>query len=291
MDANEWIVEQFEDNRAHLHAVALRMLGSRGEADDAIQEAWLRLSGAPADINNPQAWLTTVVGRICLNMLRARSGRRDEPSGVQLPDPVITLAMSGPEDDALVADSVGVALLVVLDTLTPAERLAFVLHDIFEVPFPDIGLMLGRTGAAARQLASRARRRVRGAKAEPEPDRELHRQIVDAFFAAARAGDFDALVRALDPDVVAYVDSGRGVVDMVRGAAVVAKLAQSYYQPSAVLQPVFVNGEVGVVILAGGKPAAVLGFSIVGERITAIEAINDRARVRSFALPFGDCPT
>src|SRR5262249_36486285 len=169
-DGNEWMLEQFEAYRAHLQAVALRMLGSRAEADDAVQEAWLRLRGATSDIENPQAWLPTVVGRICLNMLRARSRRRDEPRGVQLPDPVVTLPVGGPEENALMADSVSVALLVVLDTLTPAERLAFVLHDIFEVPFTDIGPMLGRSSAAARQLASRARRRVQGATVEPEPD-------------------------------------------------------------------------------------------------------------------------
>src|SRR5262249_23713873 len=208
-----------------------------------------------------------------------------------LPDPVVTLTVGGPEENALMADSVSVALLVVLDTLTPAERLAFVLHDIFDVPFTDIGPMLGRSSAAARQLPSRARRRVEGATVEPEPDRERHRQIVDAFFAAARAGDFDTLVRALDPDVVALVDSGPGVVNMVRGAATVAKLAQDYFRPSAVLRPVLVNGEVGVVILATDQPAAVIAFTIRGERITAIEAINDRARVRSFALPFGDRPS
>ena len=288
MDGDTWIVDEFEIHRAHLRAVAVRLLGSQSEADDALQETWLRLSGARSDIHNPQAWLTTVISRVCLNMLRARNNRRDEPSGVQLPDPIITLETSDPEQDALMADSVSVALLVVLDTLTPAERLAFVLHDIFDVPFTDISSMLGRSSAAARQLASRARRRVQAANIEPEPDRKRHRQIVDAFFAAARAGDFEGLVAVLDPDITARGDNGRGVLLTVHGAAAVAKQAQAYYQPSSLLRPALVNGDVGVVVFRSGQPVAVLGFTIWRDRITALEAINDRARLRSLVPPFPD---
>ncbi|MGH2816461.1 MAG: sigma-70 family RNA polymerase sigma factor, partial [Actinomycetota bacterium] len=211
MDENEWLAERFEDHRAHLRAVAYRMLGSLTEADDAVQDTWLRLSRSGADgVENLGGWLTTIVARVCLNMLRARTTRREEALGVHLPDPVISpQGMLQPDEEAVLADSVGLALLVVLDTLSPAERLAFVLHDMFQLPFEEIAPMVGRSPAAARQLASRARRRVKGA-AIPAPDPDLARQrdVVDAFFRAARGGDFDGLVGLLDPEVVLRADFG-----------------------------------------------------------------------------------
>src|SRR5438876_3705176 len=213
MDESEWLAERFEEHRAHLRAVAYRMLGSLTEADDAVQDTWLRLSRAGASgVENLGGWLTTIVARICLNMLRSRTTRREESLGVHIPDPVISPdGELQPEQEVLLADSVGLALLVVLDSLTPAERLAFVLHDMFELPFEEIAPMVGRTPTAARQLASRARRRVKGTEIPaPDPDLARQREVVDAFFAAARAGDFDALVQVLDPDVVLRADFGAG---------------------------------------------------------------------------------
>src|SRR6266545_2144523 len=209
MDEQAWQTEQFERHRGHLHAVAYRMLGSLSEADDAVQEAWLRLSRSDTDaVDNLGAWLTTVVGRVCLDMLRARRSRREDYVGTWLPEPIVAADAPSPEDEALMADSVGLALLVVLETLSPAERLAFVLHDTFGVPFDEIAPIVGRTPTAARQLASRARRRVRGAAPVPEPDLARQREVVDAFLAAARGGDFDTLLALLDPDVVLRVDRG-----------------------------------------------------------------------------------
>jgi RNA polymerase sigma-70 factor (ECF subfamily) len=212
MDERDWLVERFEAHRSHLRAVAYRMLGSLSEADDAVQEAWVRVSAAEtSDVENLGGWLTTVVARVCLNMLRSRTTRREEPLDAHVPDPIVSRGDAiDPEHDALLADSVGLALLVVLETLTPAERLAFVLHDTFGVPFDEIGPMIGRTPGAARQLASRARRRVRNATTTPDADLARQREVVDAFFAAARDGDFDALVALLDPDVVARSDGGPG---------------------------------------------------------------------------------
>jgi RNA polymerase sigma-70 factor (ECF subfamily) len=289
MDENEWLAERFEEHRGHLRAVAYRMLGSLTEADDALQEAWLRLSMAGAgEVENLGGWLTTIVARVCLNMLRARNVRRAESFGVHIPDPIISAdGELQPEEEALLADAVGLALLVVLDTLSPAERLAFVLHDTFALPFEEIAPLVGRTPAAARQLASRARRRVKGSTI-PATDHDLARQrgMVDAFFAAARGGDFDALVALLDPDVVARADFGprrREASTVIRGAAAVARQALQSAFPAAKLHPVLVNGSAGVVITLGGRPSAVLGFTIAAGKIVAIDAIADPARVRGIA--------
>ena len=268
------------------------MLGSLTEADDAVQDAWLRLSQSRADeVENLSAWLTTIVGRVCLNVLRSRNVRREEPLGVHVPDPVIEREL-WPEEEALLADSVGLALLVVLDTLAPAERLAFVLHDMFELPFEEIAPMVGRTPAAARQLASRARRRVKGADVPaPDPDLARQRRVVDAFFLAARGGDFDALVAVLDPDVVLRIDAGaeRPAASMVvRGAAAVAKQARIglraiLARPVIHLRPALVNGAAGVVVTLGEQPMTVMGFTVAGGRIVEIDAIADPERVRRIA--------
>jgi len=285
MAESDRLIEGFEENRTRLRAVAYRMLGSFAEADDAVQEAWLRLTRSDSrEVDNLGAWLTTIVARICLNVLRTRRTRREEPFEVQLPDPVVSDAdRTSPEDEALLADSVGLALQVVLDTLTPAERLAFVLHDMFDLPFDDIAPIVGRSSTSARQLASRARRRVRGADV-PTPDPEVGRQreVVDAFFAAARRGDFDALVSVLDPDIVERVDAGPARPDitrLVRGASVVAGRAIMFDQPSARLRPVLVNGAAGVVVTVGGEPFAVMAFTVSGGRIVEIDVLADADRL------------
>ncbi|HZA82073.1 MAG TPA: sigma-70 family RNA polymerase sigma factor [Actinomycetes bacterium] len=289
MDENEWLAERFEEHRARLRAVAYRMLGSLAEADDAVQDTWLRLSRTGAsEVENLGGWLTTIVARVCLNMLRARNTRREESLDVRLPDPVIRPeGMLQPDEQTLLADSVGLALLVVLDTLSPAERLAFVLHDMFELPFEEIAPMVGRSPAAARQLASRARRRVRGA-AVPAPDPDLARQrvVVDAFFQAARGGDFDALVAVLHPEVVLRSDFGArrpAAPRVVRGAAAVAGQAVLGALPAAQLHPALVNGAAGAVVTVGGRPFAVLGFIVAEGRILEIDAIADPDRVRRIA--------
>ncbi len=290
----QWLADRFEEQRGHLRAVAYRMLGSLTEADDAVQDAWLRLSQSRADeVENLGAWLTTVVGRVCLNVLRSRKVRREEPLGVHVPDPVISPERElWPEEEALLADSVGLALLVVLDTLAPAERLAFVLHDMFGLPFEEIAPMVGRTPAAARQLASRARRRVKGADVPaPDPDLARQRRVVDAFFLAARGGDFDALVAVLDPDVVLRIDAGaeRPAASMVvHSAAAVAKQARIGLQatlarPVIHLRPALVNGAAGVVVTLGEQPMTVMGFTVAGGRIVEIDAIADPERVRRIA--------
>ena len=289
MDDNEWLADRFEEHRPHLRAVAYRMLGSLSEADDAVQDTWLRLSRAGTDeVENLGGWLTTIVARVCLNMLRSRGTRREESLGVRLPDPVISPEGTlQPEEEALLADSVGLALLVVLDTLSPAERLAFVLHDMFDLPFTEIAPMVGRTPAAARQLASRARRRVKGTGIpEPDPDLARQRDVVDAFFAAARGGDFDALVAVLDPDVVLRSDFGErraAAPRVTRGAAAVARQAVIGALPNAQLHPALVNGAAGVVVTVGGRPFAVLGFTVTEGRIVEIDAIADPDRVRRIA--------
>ncbi len=263
------------------------MLGSLTEADDAVQDAWLRVSRAgTSGVENLGGWLTTIVARVCLNMLRSRDRRREEPLGVRLPDPVISPeGVLQPETEALLADSVGLALLVVLDTLSPAERLAFVLHDMFQLPFEEIAPMVGRTPAAARQLASRARRRVKGAEVPaPDPDLARQREVVDAFFRAARGGDFDALVALLDPDVVLRADYGarRPAASMViRGAAAVARQARAI--PGALVRPALVNGAAGAVVTVGGRPIAMMGFTVVEGKIVEIDAIADPERVRKLA--------
>ena len=284
------LAESFEQNRTRLRAVAYRMLGSFAEADDAVQEAWLRLSRSDADgVDNLSAWLTTVVARVCLNALRARNTRREEPIGVHVPDPVISRADgTSPEDEALLADSVGLALLVVLETLTPAERLAFVLHDMFDLPFDEIAPMVGRSPATARQLASRARRRVRGADVHA-PDRDVARQreVVDAFFAAAHRGDFGGLVAVLDPDVVLRSDGGPARQDasmVLRGAAEVARRTLAIAHPAAPKHPVLVNGAAGVLVTLAGQPVALMGFTVSLGKITEIDAIADPDRLRRLEL-------
>jgi RNA polymerase sigma-70 factor (ECF subfamily) len=262
------------------------MLGSLAEADDAVQDAWLRVSRADTtDVENVGGWLTTIVARVCLNMLRSRRRRREESLEAHLPDPVISPEGAlQPEEEALLADSVGLALLVVLDSLSPAERLAFVLHDMFQIPFNEIAPMVGRSPEAARQLASRARRRVKGADIQqPDADLARQREVVDAFFRAAREGDFDALVAVLDPDVVLRADYGaRSPAAVFRGAAAVAAQARGF--PGAVVQPALVNGAAGAVISsAKGRPFAVLGFTVVDGRIIEIDAIADPERVRRVA--------
>jgi RNA polymerase sigma factor (sigma-70 family) len=289
MDENEWLADRFEDHRAHLRAVAYRMLGSLTEADDAVQDTWLRLSRSGADgVENLGGWLTTIVARVCLNMLRARATRGEEALGVHLPDPVISSqGMLQPDEEAVLAEGVGLALLVVLDTLSPAERLAFVLHDMFQLPFEEIAPMVGRSPTAARQLASRARRRVRGAELPaPDPDLARQREVVDAFFRAARGGDFDALVALLDPDVVLRADFGAGrpaASRVVRGPAAVARQALVGALPGAELHDALVNGAAGVVVTVAGRPLAVLGFTVAEGRILEIDAIADPDRVRRIA--------
>jgi RNA polymerase sigma-70 factor (ECF subfamily) len=277
MDETDWLAERFEQHRPRLRAVAYRMLGSLAEADDAVQDAWLRLSRSDEEqIDNLGGWLTTVVARECLHMLRSRR-RREENE--HLPDPIV-VPDEGPEQEAILADSVGLALLVVLDRLSPAERLAFVLHDMFELPFDEIAGLVGRTPAAARQLASRARRRVRGADVPtPEADLRRQRRVVDAFYAAARDGNFDALVQVLDPDVVLRTDVGADRPPVVvRGAAAVARFAR---QPrGAKLYPVLVNGVVGAFITIDGQPFSILAFTVVDDRIVAIDGIRDPQRVK-----------
>jgi RNA polymerase sigma-70 factor (ECF subfamily) len=289
MDEKEWLADRFEEHRAHLRAVAYRMLGSLAEADDAVQDTWLRVSRAGAsEVENLGGWLTTIVARICLNMLRSRNTRREESLGVHLPDPVISPdGELQPEEEALLADSVGLALLVVLDTLSPAERLAFVLHDMFDLPFEEIAPMVGRTPAAARQLASRARRRVKGSEVPaPDPDLARQRDVVDAFFTAARGGDFDALVALLDPNVVLRSDWGArrpAVSGVIHGAAAVARQALMFANPTAQLHPARVNGAAGVVVTVAGRPFAVMGFTVAEGKIVEIDAIADPERVRRIA--------
>jgi RNA polymerase sigma-70 factor (ECF subfamily) len=290
MDENDWLADRFEEHRAHLRAVAYRMLGSPAEADDAVQDTWLRLSrSGTSEVENLGGWMTTIVARVCLNVLRSRNVRREESLGVHLPDPVI----ESPEEEALLADSVGLALLVVLDSLAPAERLAFVLHDMFQLPFEDIAPMVGRSPAAARQLASRARRRVKGAEIPaPDPDLARQRQVVDAFFLAARGGDFDALVALLDPDVVLRSDAGArrpAASVVIRGAAAVARQALGggdggdRVRQAALIRPALVNGAAGVVITVHGRPLAVMGFTVAEGKIVEIDTIADPERIRRIA--------
>jgi RNA polymerase sigma factor (sigma-70 family) len=282
----DWLVRQFEEHRPRLRAVAYRMLGSLSDAEDAVQESWLRVSRAdPGGIENVAGWLTTVVSRVCLNLLRARAGRREQSLETHVPDPIVRReGESNPEQDAVLADSVGLALLVVLETLDPAERLAFVLHDTFAVPFDEVAPIVGRTPAAARQLASRARRRVRGASTErPDRDRRRQREVVDAFLAAARDGDFDALLAVLDPDVVLRSDGGGvGPTHIVRGARNVAggAVAYSAHAQPGTIQPVLVNGAAGVAVFdLHGEPVSLLAFTVARGRIVEINILADRERL------------
>jgi RNA polymerase sigma-70 factor (ECF subfamily) len=285
MDDRDWLAERFEGYRPHLRAVAYHMLGSDGEADDAVQEAWLRLSRTdPAGVGNLGGWLTTVVARVCLDLLRARGARREEPLDDQLAGRAGDDPGSGPEDQALLAEGVGAALLVVLDTLGPAERLAFVLHDLFAVPFDQVAAILGRSPAAARQLASRARHRVQGAAPGPAADLARQRAVVDAFLTAAREGDFDALLALLDPDVVVRADASR----VVRGARAVASQALAFAGRARSASPALVDGVPGVVVAAKGRPRIVLAFSFRGGRVLELEVITDPGRLPALDLVLAD---
>lgn len=284
MDEGEWLAVRFEEHRSHLRAVAYRMLGSLSDADDAVQDTWERVSRAGADgVEDLRAWLTTIIARVCLNLLRSRTGRRERP----ISDPIVSLeAGPDPEAEAVMADSVGCALQIVIDTLAPAERLAFVLHDIFDLPFDEIAAIVGRTPQATRQLASRARRRVKDAD-PPAQERNLARQrrVVDAFFAAGRAGDFDALISVLHPDVVARVDLGTGGSKLTRGAEAVARRARQGADAAAELHHVLVNGSAGIIVTRAGQPVAVMAFTIAADRIVGIDTIADPDRVARLAAP------
>jgi RNA polymerase sigma factor (sigma-70 family) len=288
MDQQEWLAGEFEEQRPHLRAVAYRMLGSLSEADDAVQDAWLRLSRADtSDVENLRAWLTTIVARVSLNMLRSRRTRREQPLDVRVPDPIIDPADStDPEHEALLADAVGLALLVVLETLNPAERLAFVLHDMFAVPFEEIAPIVERSPEATRQLASRARRRVRGAAPVPDADLRAQWEVVEAFQAAAQKGDFDALVAVLHPDVVLRADGGAtGLSRHVQGAEAVAGQALFWErQVDLNLRRALVNGVPGVVALRGGRPFSVGAFTVENGKIVEIDFLVDRERVARLDL-------
>jgi RNA polymerase sigma-70 factor (ECF subfamily) len=292
MDENQWLAHRFEEQRPRLRAVAYRMLGSLAEADDAVQEAWFRLSRSDTSaVANLEGWLTTVVARVALNMLRSRASRREAPLEVHLPDPIVDPAEgTDPEHEALLADAVGLALLVVLETLTPAERLAFVLHDMFAVPFEQIAPIVERSPEAARQLASRARRRVRGASPPPDPDRSAQWKAIDAFLAAARDGNFDALVAVLDPDVVLRADGGAALpTQMVRGAATVAGQALLWEQVGQTYRRVLINGAAGVVGFRNGRPFALGTFTLRRGKIVEIYILADPDRLARLDLraPFG----
>jgi RNA polymerase sigma-70 factor, ECF subfamily len=284
----EWLAGRFEEHRPRLRGVAYRMLGSLNEAEDAVQEAWLRLNRSePGEIENLGGWLTTVVARVCLNMLRSRNLRREQPleSELRVPDPVISRDGDlDPETAAVLADSVGLALLVVLETLAPAERLAFVLHDMFGVPFEEIAAILGRSSMATRQLASRARRRVQGRTLEPDADLSTQRAVVDAFFAAARRGDFEGLVAVLDPDAVLRSDGGtlrRNLSVVVRGAEVIASNAVRFADPHSVLRPAVINGAAGMLAERRGHVYSVMAFTVIGGKIVEIDAVVDPDRLRT----------
>jgi len=289
MHEHDWLAERFEEHRTHLRAVAYRMLGSLSEADDAVQETWVRLSRSDTSgVENLGGWLTTVVGRVCLNMLRSRRSRPTEPLGVRVPDPIVSREdRIDPEHEALLADSVGLALLVVLEALAPPERLAFVLHDMFAVPFDEIAPIVGRSPDAARQLASRARRRVQGEATVPDTDLGRQREVVDAFFAAARDGDFDALVAVLDPDVVLRSDGGVLRPDasvVVRGATTVAAQALTFARLSPFVRPALVNGAAGVVVAPRGRPFSVMAFTVKDGKIVEIDGLADPERLRQLDL-------
>jgi len=286
-EAKDWLADRFDEHRPHLRAVAYRMLGSLGEADDAVQEAWLRLSRADvSDVDNLRGWLTTVVARISLDALRSRRRRQEVPLGPYVPEPIVARDDgTDPEHEAVLADSVGLALLVVLETLAPPERLAFVLHDMFAVPFDEIAPIVGRSPDAARQLASRARRRVRGA---PVPDADLtsQRRVVGAFLAASRDGDFDALLAVLDPDVVLRADREipPGAPREIRGAHAVAARALDFSGPVRSARPALVNGAAGAVLAPHGRPFAVMGFTVKADKIAEIDVVADPARLRRLDL-------
>jgi len=290
VNQSERLAERFQTHRTSLRAVAYRMLGSLSEADETVQEAWLRLTRSdPSGVANLGGWLTTVVARVCLDMLRSRKSRREEPLGIHVPDPIVSREdRIDPEQEALLADSVGLALLVVLETLGPAERLAFVLHDMFGVPFDEIAPTVGRSPSAARQLASRARRRVQRAAKVPDADLTCQREVVDAFLAAARGGDLEALLAVLDPDVVVRADRGGvppGVSRELRGARAVAEQALTFSRLVRFARPVLVNGAAGIVSwLPEGQPFSVMGFTIRRGKIVEIDILADPARLRQLDL-------
>jgi RNA polymerase sigma factor (sigma-70 family) len=293
MDEREFLAQQFEEHRSRLRAVAYRMLGSLSEADDAVQETWLRLSRVDSEeVENLGGWLTTVVARVSLNMLRSRRTQREEPLDARMPEPIVDRADgTDPEHEALLADSVGLALLVVLETLNPAERLAFVLHDMFAVPFEEIAPIVDRSPDAARQLASRARRRVRGEAPTPDADLDTQREVIDAFLAAAREGDFEALLEVLDPDVVRRADRGDiapGAPRVVRGAANVARQALAFSRLDIEVRPALVNGAVGTVTLRDGRPFAIAGFIIRNRRIVEMDILADPDRLSQLDLTILD---
>ncbi|GAA3432743.1 sigma-70 family RNA polymerase sigma factor [Kutzneria kofuensis] len=283
MDEHEFLAERFEAHRDHLRAVAYRMLGSLTDAEDAVQEAWLRLARVDSgEVANLGGWLTTVVSRVCLDMLRSRKVRREEPLDTHVPDPIVAV---DPAEEAVLADSVGLALLVVLETLTPAERLSFVLHDMFGVPFDEIAPIVQRSTANATQLASRARRRVRGA-ALPDAELPAQREVIDAFLAASRAGDFDALVAVLDPDVTLRVDFGAGGPSkLLRGAETVAGQALLFSRGASSVRHVVINGAAGVVPMPGGRPSAIFCPTVRGGRIVEINILADPERLARLELP------
>src|SRR5438093_4395576 len=287
VDQQEWLAWQFEEHRPHLRAVAYRMLGSLSESEDAVQDAWLRLSRADtSEVENLRAWLTTIVARVALNLLRARNTRREQPLDVRVPDPIIDPADGTyPEHEALLADSVGLALLVVLETLTPAERLAFVLHDMFAVPFEEIAPIVERSPEATRQLASRARRRVRGAAPVPDADLTAQWEVVEAFLAAAREGDFDALVAVLDPDVELRADGGlTGLSQHVRGAEAVAGQALLWSRVDLTMRRALINGAAGLVAIRDGRPFSVGAFTVKNGKIVEIDFLADPERIAQLDL-------
>jgi RNA polymerase sigma-70 factor (ECF subfamily) len=291
VDESDWLIDAFEEHRPRLRAVAYRMLGSPSEAEDAVQETWLRISRADTtEVENLSAWLNTVVARVCLNMLRSRRTRREGPLDGRTAEQVID-EDRGPEQEALLADSVGLALLVVLDTLGPAERLAFVLHDMFDLPFDDIAPIIGRSTVATRQLASRARRRVKGAGSVPDPDLDRQRRVVDAYLAATRSGSFDALVKLLDPDVVLRADRGSGPMPeplAIRGARTVATGALASAERAQFAEPALVDGVPGLVMALRGRLVLVLAFTFADGAITAIDVIGDRDRLQQLDITMFD---
>lgn len=301
MDERGWLIERFEENRPRLRGVAYRMLGSLSEAEDAVQEAWLRLNRSDAGaVENLGGWLTAVVSRVCLDMLRRRKSRREEPIGAQVSEPTVVRGeCADPEGEAVLADSVGVALLVVLDTLTPAERLAFVLHDLFAMPFDEIGSIVGRSPDAARQLASRARQRVRGAPAPSDAGRGRQREVVEAFLRAARAGDMEGLMAVLDPDAVVRIDAAARIVGVVRidapaaeegtarevrGASAWVKQFVALSRGLRFVQPALVNGSVGLIFAPGNRLSRALTFTFANARVTRVEVIADPARLRGLDI-------
>jgi RNA polymerase sigma factor (sigma-70 family) len=288
MSDRDWLAAQFEEQRPHLRRVAYRMLGSLDESEDAIQEAWLRLSRTDeTTLDNLGGWLTTVVARVCLDMLRARRARQEQSADGWLPEPIVSLDdQVDPEQEALLADSVGLALLVVLETLNPAERLSFVLHDMFAVPFDEIASILDRSPDAVRQLASRGRRRVRGARLEPDADLAEQRRVADAFMRAARAGDFEGLLAVLDPDVVVRADRSipKGAPLEVRGARNVAERALYFRQLAEFAQPVLVNGAAGFLVAPQGQLFAVAALTVVGGKITEMDFVTDPDKLQKLTL-------